>query len=178
MPPTAPCPNRNSHPHSRRCSTIDTAMARRSFSVRARRNPLMGERGKANPMSNAKCSSTLHPATRPCAGSLMLATDVFIVLVLFYLANRVWSSGERFRLPKIGRKRYLDCGVTFSRIGVTHAVRSSVLERLSQAIPRLLPYRPLSRVVIKRAGLFPADQQEDRSPPQTAVGRFSDWRAD
>jgi hypothetical protein len=29
-------------------------MAHRSSSLKARRNPLMGERGNANPMSNAK----------------------------------------------------------------------------------------------------------------------------
>src|SRR6266568_5261866 len=155
--PTACCESRKCHPHSRRCSTIDTAIARRSSSVRARRKPLMGARGKANPISNAKCSSTLHPATRPCAGSFMLAAEV-------YCSRSVLSRQSCHRqakpvsTPKIRWETLLERHRHISRIGVSHAARSPVLERLPQALPRLLPHCVVPGLILQRAGELPADQ--------------------
>src|SRR5437588_10388413 len=51
--------------------TIALAIARRSSSERTRRSPLIGVLGSAKPISKARCSSTVQPATRFSAGSLI-----------------------------------------------------------------------------------------------------------
>src|SRR5271155_894668 len=55
--------------------------------------------------------------------------------------------------------------------------RSSVLERLSQAIARLVSHRPLRRDIIDRTGLVPPDQQENRQSVAAAAGRRGHARA-
>src|SRR6266487_4781202 len=88
-----PCPTTiisNLNPHSFRCSTNHLTIARRSSSVRARRSPLIGVRGRAKPMPNSRCPSTFQPATRPCAGSLVPPTlDLFSVCSYLALPTTV-----------------------------------------------------------------------------------------
>jgi hypothetical protein len=63
------------------------------------------------------------------------------------------NSGDQFRLPKPKAKGYLNAVGDFLRIGVhPNAARSPVLERLPQALARLLPDCVVPGLVIKRTG--------------------------
>ena len=58
-----------------------------------------------------------------------------------------------------------------------HGARACVLERLPQALARLVSDRPLHRDISDRARVVPPDQQEDRQPAAAAAGRRGHPRA-